>query len=674
MSMSTSVEPAQSRKVPGRWHRGDQGRGKRRGPVVGSNVTSEKPGTVWGPPRPLPWYPNEQGWHTDFSRGQLRKLPLLEAIHKFIVKANEAGSISRQEAVSMVPPLFLDVQPHHAANEAGSISRQKAVSMVPPLFLDAQPHHAVLDMCAAPGSKTFHLIEALHAPAPAEEGALVLDMCAAPGSKTFQLIEALHAPAPAEEGAPAATRVTPSGFVVANDADFKRCNLLTHQLKRVNSPCLLLKHVNSPCLLVTNHSAEVFPDIQWKKEDGTMEAVRFDRILCDVPCSGDGTMRKAPDIWRRWSVGAGNGLHLMQLRIALQGARQLKVGGRMVYSTCTLNPIEDEAVISELLLRCGGAMELMDVSHELPELKRLPGISHWKVKDYARWYESWEEARDICYKLDPTMWPSEAKTKKVAELPDFEMPNTKNRFVMTEAGAGAGDEESAPAPTEADSSKETKPSRAKPVEVAIGEPLEAAKAAAQKSFEAATKCVDALAAGNIGVLHMAAEEALSAQSRANQALAVHTKELARAKIQAKREAVAAETAARAAAEPSTSTPEVKAEEAKVVEEKKDEEEAAPADEVMGEEEEMEAAQKEADAEGEEDAEVETGDGAKKPNIALKPPSWIRGGGGRHRQGGGGHHGNIDPILPVEDPEILQPLVAFYAIVPEFPLCPQIISC
>ena len=44
----------------------------------------------------------------------------------------------------------------------------------------------------------------------------------------------------------------------------------------------------------------------------------FDRILCDVPCSGDGTMRKAPDIWRRWGVGNGNGLHSLQLRITLR--------------------------------------------------------------------------------------------------------------------------------------------------------------------------------------------------------------------------------------------------------------------------------------------------------------------------------------------------------------------
>jgi hypothetical protein len=142
-------------------------------------------------------------------------------------------------------------------------------------------------------------------------------------------------------------------------------------------------------------------------------------------------MRKAPDIWGRWGVAAGNGLHIMQLKIALQGARLLKVGardsplararransprkptpnpdhaalppvgswpalvfqlalafstkrvctkppppqkrlpptpreipiaaapkvgGRMVYSTCTFNPVEDEAVVAELLVRWGGS-------------------------------------------------------------------------------------------------------------------------------------------------------------------------------------------------------------------------------------------------------------------------------------------------------------------------------
>ncbi len=59
-------------------------------------------------------------------------------------------------------------------------------------------------------------------------------MCAAPGSKTFQLLESLHSgTGPTDASAPVAAYGPPSGYVVANDADFKRCNLLTHQTKRV---------------------------------------------------------------------------------------------------------------------------------------------------------------------------------------------------------------------------------------------------------------------------------------------------------------------------------------------------------------------------------------------------------------------------------------------------------
>lgn len=65
------------------------------------------------PPRPLPWYPQKLAWHMNFTRNQLRKLSWLADIHEFMKAANEAGSITRQEAVSMVPPLFMDVKPHH---------------------------------------------------------------------------------------------------------------------------------------------------------------------------------------------------------------------------------------------------------------------------------------------------------------------------------------------------------------------------------------------------------------------------------------------------------------------------------------------------------------------------------------------------------------------------------
>ena len=73
-------------------------------------------GETLKPPKPLPWYNNKLAWHMSFSRGQLRKLPILAEIHELLKRENEAGSITRQEAVSMVPPLFLGVEPHHRVN------------------------------------------------------------------------------------------------------------------------------------------------------------------------------------------------------------------------------------------------------------------------------------------------------------------------------------------------------------------------------------------------------------------------------------------------------------------------------------------------------------------------------------------------------------------------------
>ncbi len=65
----------------------------------------------------------------------------------------------------------------------------------------------------------------------------MLDMCAAPGSKTFQLLEGLHADSN-----------TPSGLVVANDADAQRCNLLTHQVPRPPAPAAAQAPSERPAL------------------------------------------------------------------------------------------------------------------------------------------------------------------------------------------------------------------------------------------------------------------------------------------------------------------------------------------------------------------------------------------------------------------------------------------
>lgn len=94
-----------------------------------------------------------------FSRGQLRKLPILAEIHELLKRENEAGSITRQEAVSMVPPLFLAVEPHHRVSAATHVHPDRAVTSMCNSLACSQ----ILDMCAAPGSKTAQILEMLHA-------------------------------------------------------------------------------------------------------------------------------------------------------------------------------------------------------------------------------------------------------------------------------------------------------------------------------------------------------------------------------------------------------------------------------------------------------------------------------------------------------------------------------
>ena len=89
-----------------------------------------------------------------------------------------------------------------ACNEAGLITRQEIVSMLPPLLCGIESHHAVFDMCAAPGSKTAQALE---------------------------LIMSDHL-----YGKKQANTAPPLGFVVANDADHRRAYLLTHQMNRLN--------------------------------------------------------------------------------------------------------------------------------------------------------------------------------------------------------------------------------------------------------------------------------------------------------------------------------------------------------------------------------------------------------------------------------------------------------
>jgi 16S rRNA C967 or C1407 C5-methylase (RsmB/RsmF family) len=95
--------------------------------------------------------------------------------------------------------------------------------------------------------------------------------------------------------------------------------------------------------------------------------------------SGDGTLRKNITIWKDWTSTNGYSLHNLQVNILSRGIQMLKPGGRIVYSTCSLNPIENEAVIATVLQKYAPYVTLKDVSNELVQLKRTPGLSTWKV-------------------------------------------------------------------------------------------------------------------------------------------------------------------------------------------------------------------------------------------------------------------------------------------------------
>ena len=167
----------------------------------------------------------------------------------------------------------------------------------------------------------------------------VLEMCSSPGSKTTQ-----------------ASDIAVEGVVVANELSRSRSHTLANRAAAKN-------------VIVTCHKAQTFPDA----------CGPFDRIICDVPCSGDGAIRKYVDKWAHWDPTVGRQLHATQLQIAMRAARLLRVGGQMTYSTCSLNPIENEAVVAALIKATDGALAL--VTKTIPALQVSPGLTNWQVID-----------------------------------------------------------------------------------------------------------------------------------------------------------------------------------------------------------------------------------------------------------------------------------------------------
>ena len=223
--------------------------------------------------RQLPWFPGGRGWQFDSPRKELvANRHLCRELRQYLETHTQSGRVNRQEAVSMLPPLLLQVR----------------------------PGHAVLDLCAAPGSKTVLLLSQLS----------TLQAAAAAGASSGGNVGRLG-----------------TGCVVANEINPMRCNKLRVRMARTR----VLGQV------LACHAAQDFP--------GSAE---YDRILCDVPCSGDGTLRKNPDIWASWQPRFSASLHPLQLSILRRGLELLRPGGLLVYSTCSFRcaPLLREIVIS----------------------------------------------------------------------------------------------------------------------------------------------------------------------------------------------------------------------------------------------------------------------------------------------------------------------------------------
>jgi len=190
---------------------------------------------------------------------------------------------------------------------AGVVARQEVASMLPVALLGVRPHHAILDLCASPGSKTTQAVDLLHTSAPARVGS-------GSGSSSDNSSDG-DGDSDSEGGAEArgAAGALPRGFMIANELCPTRAHVLA---KRCTD-----QHDAAVSAAVTSHRAQIYPCAV------SAGAGAFHRVICDVPCSGDGTFRKYRDKWGHWQPHQGRQLHSLQLQIALRGLALLRVGG-----------------------------------------------------------------------------------------------------------------------------------------------------------------------------------------------------------------------------------------------------------------------------------------------------------------------------------------------------------
>lgn len=193
----------------------------------------------------------------------------------------------------------------------GYVYVQEAASMIPPVVLGPQDNELILDMCAAPGSKTTQLAQYMHN----------------------------------------------TGLIVANDNSYQRLKALSINLQRCG----------------------VFNVVMTNTEGFLIQGIEFDRVLADVPCSATGTIRKSLKTINMWNPKVITQLSSLQKKLASHGFELLKPGGTLVYSTCTMEPEEDEGVVDFLLNKYHNAkIQKIDL-----DIKRSKAVTEFEGRTYS---------------------------------------------------------------------------------------------------------------------------------------------------------------------------------------------------------------------------------------------------------------------------------------------------
>lgn len=184
--------------------------------------------------------------------------------------------------------------------------------------------------CYIQDPSTSHACRLL-APQPGE---LILDACAAPGGKSSLLAQMMQN----------------QGRIIACDSSPRRLERLRDNLRRLHA------RIAEP--LLQDWTKPFHPELRQLES-------RFDRILIDTPCSNTGVMRRRLDVRWRLEPTAFASMHQLQLQLTEAILSLLKSGGKLVYSTCSIDPDENDQVIQALLAR-HPELQLLETHSSLP--------------------------------------------------------------------------------------------------------------------------------------------------------------------------------------------------------------------------------------------------------------------------------------------------------------------